>query len=76
MNLSLIIPILFLLFVIAMFLASRRWRSLARRETRVVLTGGGTGGHVNPALAIAEDIQKREPDAKFLYVGVRARRKV
>jgi UDP-N-acetylglucosamine--N-acetylmuramyl-(pentapeptide) pyrophosphoryl-undecaprenol N-acetylglucosamine transferase len=36
-----------------------------------LLTGGGTGGHVNPCLAIAEGIREREPDSRFLYVGVR-----
>ncbi len=40
---------------------------------RVLLTGGGTGGHVNPALAIAEAIREREPNAEFLYVGVRGK---
>ena len=50
-----------------------RWRRVASREHRIVLTGGGTGGHVNPALAIAEGIKKREPAARFLYVGVRGK---
>lgn len=36
---------------------------------RVVLTGGGTGGHVYPALAVAEAIKKRSPGAEILYVG-------
>ncbi len=36
---------------------------------RVLLTGGGTSGHVNPALAIADIIKAREPDSTFLYVG-------
>jgi len=49
----------------------RRWLRLAFRESRVLLTGGGTGGHVNPALAIAEEIRKREPGSRFLYVGVK-----
>lgn len=39
----------------------------------MILTGGGTGGHVNPALAIAEGIRNREPGTKFLYVGVRGK---
>jgi UDP-N-acetylglucosamine--N-acetylmuramyl-(pentapeptide) pyrophosphoryl-undecaprenol N-acetylglucosamine transferase len=50
-----------------------RWRRVASREPRIVLTGGGTGGHVNPALAIAEGIKKREPAVRFLYVGVRGK---
>lgn len=38
---------------------------------RILLTGGGTAGHINPALAIAGYVRKREPDAKILYVGNR-----
>ena len=38
---------------------------------KYLLTGGGTGGHVYPALAVADDIRRREPDADILYVGVR-----
>ncbi|MDQ7096162.1 undecaprenyldiphospho-muramoylpentapeptide beta-N-acetylglucosaminyltransferase [Desulfosporosinus sp. PR] len=38
---------------------------------RVMLTGGGTGGHIYPALAIAKGILARNPETKILYVGVR-----
>lgn len=36
---------------------------------RVLMTGGGTGGHVNPALAIAEIIKTNEPDSEIAFVG-------
>lgn len=40
---------------------------------RYLLTGGGTGGHVYPAIAIADELRRREPDASFLYVGVKGK---
>ena len=36
---------------------------------RVLMTGGGTGGHVNPALAIAQTIKENEPDSVIAFVG-------
>ncbi|MBQ3792058.1 MAG: undecaprenyldiphospho-muramoylpentapeptide beta-N-acetylglucosaminyltransferase [Clostridia bacterium] len=36
---------------------------------RVLMTGGGTGGHVNPALAIAQTIREKESDAEIAFVG-------
>lgn len=36
---------------------------------RVVISGGGTGGHVFPAIAIADAIKKQRPDAEILFVG-------
>ena len=36
---------------------------------RVLMTGGGTGGHINPALAICRIIKEREPDSEIMFVG-------
>lgn len=36
---------------------------------RIVVSGGGTGGHIYPALALIREIQKETPDAEFLYIG-------
>lgn len=38
---------------------------------RVILVGGGTAGHINPALAIASYIRDKEPNSKILYVGAK-----
>ncbi len=40
---------------------------------RVVISGGGTGGHINPALSIAQAIIAREPKAQILFVGALGR---
>jgi UDP-N-acetylglucosamine--N-acetylmuramyl-(pentapeptide) pyrophosphoryl-undecaprenol N-acetylglucosamine transferase len=36
---------------------------------KVLISGGGTGGHIYPALAIIKEIQIKAPDSEFLYVG-------
>lgn len=36
---------------------------------KVLVTGGGTGGHIYPALALVREIKKYHSDAEFLYVG-------
>ena len=40
---------------------------------RVLMTGGGTAGHINPALAIAAKIKQEQPDAEILFVGAEGR---
>lgn len=39
------------------------------KKIKVLLSGGGTGGHIFPAIAIADEIRKRFPDAEFLFIG-------
>ncbi len=39
------------------------------KTIRILLSGGGTGGHIFPAIAIADEIRKRYPDAEFLFIG-------
>ena len=36
---------------------------------RVVFAAGGTGGHINPALAAAGELKRKEPNAEILFIG-------
>ena len=40
-----------------------------KKEYRIIISGGGTGGHIFPALSIADAIRSKQPDAKILFVG-------
>ncbi len=40
---------------------------------RLVFAGGGTGGHLFPAIAVADEIKERHPDAAILFVGTKGR---
>ena len=40
---------------------------------RVIISAGGTGGHIYPALAIINKIKEEEPDSEFLYIGTHNR---
>ncbi len=40
-----------------------------KRDIRILMSGGGTGGHIFPAIAIADEIKKRFPEAEFLFIG-------
>lgn len=42
-------------------------------ELRVIISGGGTGGHIFPAISIANAIKKQHPEAKILFVGALGR---
>ena len=43
------------------------------RPLTYVFTGGGTGGHVYPGLAIADEVRSRNPGARIVYIGARGR---
>src|SRR6185369_17653410 len=36
---------------------------------KVIIAGGGTGGHLFPGIAVARDIERRKPGSKILFVG-------
>ena len=38
---------------------------------RIIITGGGTGGHIYPALAFLKYLEKVEPDTEVLYIGTK-----
>src|SRR3989304_10635140 len=38
---------------------------------RVIIAGGGTGGHLYPGIAVAEEIYRQEPDSAVLFVGTK-----
>ena len=44
-----------------------------KKHIKVIISGGGTGGHIFPALAIANEIKNRFPDADILFVGAKGR---
>jgi len=43
------------------------------RPTRVIISGGGTGGHIFPAIAIANALRRKEPGCEILFVGATGR---
>lgn len=44
-----------------------------KEKLRIIVSGGGTGGHIFPAVSIANAIKKRHPDADILFVGAEGR---
>lgn len=44
-----------------------------KKQPRIILSGGGTGGHIYPAIAIADEIKQRFPKAEILFVGAEDR---
>ncbi|MBN2481745.1 MAG: undecaprenyldiphospho-muramoylpentapeptide beta-N-acetylglucosaminyltransferase [Bacteroidales bacterium] len=40
---------------------------------KIIISGGGTGGHIFPALSIAREIRKRDPETSLLFVGAKGK---
>ena len=40
---------------------------------KIIISGGGTGGHIFPAIAIADAVKKRKPEAEILFVGAKGK---
>ena len=43
------------------------------KNLKVIISGGGTGGHIYPALAIAQGLKLQFPGMKFLFVGAKGK---
>ncbi len=52
-----------------MRLISWKEMTIMSKRLKILMSGGGTGGHIFPAIAIAQEIQKRFPQAEFLFIG-------
>ncbi|WP_299895440.1 undecaprenyldiphospho-muramoylpentapeptide beta-N-acetylglucosaminyltransferase [uncultured Aquimarina sp.] len=43
------------------------------KQPKIILSGGGTGGHIYPAISIANELKRRYPEASILFVGAKDR---
>ena len=43
------------------------------KQYRIIISGGGTGGHIFPAISIANTLKKRFPNVEILFVGAEDR---
>jgi UDP-N-acetylglucosamine--N-acetylmuramyl-(pentapeptide) pyrophosphoryl-undecaprenol N-acetylglucosamine transferase len=46
---------------------------MTNRKLKIIISGGGTGGHIYPAVAVAQELQRRMPDVDILFVGANDR---
>lgn len=46
---------------------------MSNQSFKIILSGGGTGGHIYPAIAIANELKRRYPTSEFLFVGAEDR---
>ncbi len=47
----------------------RQWHKIKMRPTKIIISGGGTGGHIFPAISIANALKRIEPGCEILFVG-------
>jgi UDP-N-acetylglucosamine--N-acetylmuramyl-(pentapeptide) pyrophosphoryl-undecaprenol N-acetylglucosamine transferase len=48
-------------------------KNIQENKLRIIIAGGGTGGHIFPAIAIANAIKKAKPNTQFLFVGAKGK---
>ena len=58
---------------IFLYTFARETLTIMDKELRIIISGGGTGGHIFPAVSIANAIKAKRPDAKILFVGALGR---
>lgn len=46
---------------------------MEKKHYKVLISGGGTGGHIFPALSIANALKRRDPETEILFVGAEGR---
>ena len=46
---------------------------MEKNQLKVIISGGGTGGHIFPAIAIANAIKAMAPETRFLFIGARGK---
>lgn len=48
-------------------------KNMQQTDPHIIISGGGTGGHIFPALAIARALKRKMPDAKILFIGAKGK---
>ncbi|NJC25282.1 undecaprenyldiphospho-muramoylpentapeptide beta-N-acetylglucosaminyltransferase [Neolewinella antarctica] len=51
----------------------QRKSSINNEPLRIIVSGGGTGGHIFPAIAIADELKRLRPGSEFLFVGAKGK---
>lgn len=51
----------------------KKYQKQMKANPKIVISGGGTGGHIFPAIAIADALKRRFPEAEILFIGAKGR---